>query len=350
MYIKPVMDKNLKNKTFEQIQRILSDYDQRDYLAEYVFSFIQEKGVTDIGQIMNLSKDFRSRLIEDGYFISTLKKVDTFEDPDGTVKYLFELPDGERVETVLLFDKKRTTLCISTQVGCSMGCKFCATGKLGFKRNLSTEEIVEQVNLVCNDGYKVSNVVYMGMGEPLLNYDNVIKSVHILNHPKGRGIGLRRITVSTCGFPDKIRQLAGEDSKPQLAVSLNAPNDEIRSRIMPIAEKYPTGELLEAVHYYNTNTSQRVTFEYVMLAGVNDSDKCARELIKKISKLNCKVNIIEFNSHPGCEFEASDTSVIRRFAKLLADRAVPVTIRLKQGDTIKAACGQLGADLLKPDK
>jgi 23S rRNA (adenine2503-C2)-methyltransferase len=344
------MDKNLKNKTFEQIQQLLSDYDQQNYLAEYVFSFIQEKGVTDIEQIMNLSKDFRSRLISDGYFISTIKKVDTFEDPDGTVKYLFELPDGDRIETVIIFDKKRTTLCISTQVGCSMGCKFCATAGLGFKRNLGTEEIVEQVNLICSDGYPISNVVYMGMGEPLLNYDNVINSVNIISHPKGRGIGLRRITVSTCGLADKIKKLADEDSKPQLAVSLNAPDDEIRSKIMPVAVKYPVGELLDAVHYYNVNTSQRVTFEYVMLAGVNDSDKCARELIKKISKLNCKVNIIEFNPYPGCEFEPSDTSVIRRFAKILSDQGIPSTIRLKQGDTIKAACGQLGADLLKPDK
>jgi len=296
---------------------------------------------------MNLSKDFRSRLISDGYFISTIKKLDTFKDPDGTVKYLFELQDSRRIETVLLFDKKRTTLCISTQVGCAMGCKFCATARLGFERNLSADEIVEQVNLVCNEGYNVTNLVYMGMGEPLLNYENVIKSVHILNHPKGRGIGLRRITISTCGFPDKIKRLAKENLKPQLAVSLNAPNDKIRSKIIPIAEKQPLAELLDVVDYYNKNTGQRVTFEYVMLAGVNDSDKCAKKLIKKVGKLNCKVNLIEFNPHPGCEFEPSLPTVIHRFAKLLNDKGIITTICLKQGDTINAACGQLGADRLK---
>lgn len=343
-----MIDKNLKNKTLFQLKEVVKNYNHKEYLAEYLFSFIQKRGETEISQIPNLSKDFRNQLIEDGYFISSLKKVKVFTDPDGTVKYLFELHDSKRIETVLLFDKKRITLCISTQSGCAMGCRFCATAGLGLLRNLTADEIAEQVNIVCNDGYDITNIVFMGMGEPLANYENVIKSVNILNNPKGRGIGVRRMTISSCGLTRQIKKLAEESVNPQLAVSLNAADDKTRKKIMPIAERYPLRELLEAINFYIKSTNQRVTFEYVMLAGVNDSTGCAKKLISGIKKLNCNVNLIEFNPFPGCEFKGTQAKGIKSFANILNNSGITTTIRLKQGDTIKAACGQLGADWIRP--
>jgi len=347
------MDKDLKNKTLEELEQIVAELGQKKYIAKYIFSFIHSRGVNDIQQFTPLSKEFRGRLIEDGFYVSQLKVVREAADPDGTIKYVFQLPDDNYIESVLLFDGKRRTLCVSTQAGCAMNCLFCATGKLKFRRNLTAAEIVDQVNAVAhapiNRG-EVSNIVYMGMGEPLNNYDNVIRSLRILNHPAGKNFGLRHLTVSTCGIAPAIERLADEDIQPRLAISLNAPADSIRTKLMPINAKYPLPELLRAVRVYQAKTrlarrgGLRVTFEYVLIKGVNDTVLHARMLIKRLMGLKCNVNLIEYNPHGGCKFVGSSEEAIRRFAKVLEQGGIETTVRLRMGRQIKAACGQLGAD------
>ena len=226
------------------------------------------------------------------------------------------------------------------------GCVFCATGKLGFRRNLTAAEIVDQVNTVQKDAGRISNVVYMGMGEPLANYAAVVKSLGILNHPKGKNIGVRHITVSTCGLAPEIRKLASEDLHPRLAVSLNAPTDDLRTKLMPINAKYPIADLMAAVRFYQDRTRQRVTFEYVLIKALNDSAGHAKMLVKLLAGLACNVNLIEHNPYPTCKYAGSGSARIREFAAVLDEAGIETTVRFRMGRDIKAACGQLGADWL----
>ncbi|MFH1719679.1 MAG: 23S rRNA (adenine(2503)-C(2))-methyltransferase RlmN [Planctomycetota bacterium] len=337
---------DLKDKTLGELEQIVVDLGGKKYLAGYIFRFIHVDGATEISQITPLSKTFRVKLAERGYRISRLALSKKLIDKDETAKYLFVLSDAVPIETVLLLDDRRKTLCLSTQAGCTMGCLFCATGKIGLRRNLTAAEIVDQVNAVQADAGRISNVVYMGMGEPLANYAPVIKSLGILNHPAGKNIGVRHITVSTCGIAPAIRKLAAEDVRPRLAVSLNASTDALRTQLMPINAKYPLGELLKAVRFYQGQTHQRVTFEYVMIKGLNDSTRHAGMLLKLLAGLMCNVNLIEHNPYPGCEFAASSGERIKEFASVLEAAGVETTIRFRMGRGIKAACGQLGADWL----
>jgi len=348
------MNKDLKDKTLSELEQIVVGMNKKKYLANYIFHFVHVEGATEISQITPLSKDFRGQLAEQGFYISQLAIQKRLSDKDGTVKYVFALSDGCQIETVLLCDvedplrrKGRRTLCVSTQVGCSLGCAFCATAKLGLRRNLNASEIVDQVNTTQKDGGRITNVVYMGMGEPLLNYNAVLKSVRILNHPSGKNIGIRHITVSTCGIVPAIKKLAEEDIHPRLAVSLNAPTDTLRTQLMPINAKYPIADLLKAVRFYQKKTGQRVTFEYVLIKGLNDSAEYARMLIKLLSGLMRNVNLIEHNPHQGCGFVGSDGRRIKQFASLLDSAGIETTIRYRMGRGIKAACGQLGADCLR---
>jgi 23S rRNA (adenine2503-C2)-methyltransferase len=343
------MDKDLKNKTLAELEQLVVATGQKKYLAKYIFNFIHAKDVADVSQISTLSKDFREQLAGSGHYISQLKLVQTFTDPDGTIKYLFEPADGNRIETVLLFDDDRRTLCVSTQAGCAMDCVFCATAKLKLTRNLTAAEIVDQINIVQKEQGRITNVVYMGMGEPLNNYDAVLKSVRILNHPQGRNIGIRHLTVSTCGIVPGILKLADEDINPRLAISLNAPTDEIRSLIMPINKKYPLAELFKAIRVYQHKTRQRVTFEYVLIRDFNDKPEHVQTLIKRLSDISCNVNLIEYNPHPGCKLAASSKYTIDAFASQLMKAGIRTAMRFKRGQKIKAACGQLGADRLKPN-
>jgi len=363
------MNKDLKDKTLSELEQIVVGMNKKKYLANYIFHFVHVEGATEISQITPLSKDFRGQLAEQGFYISQLAIQKRLSDKDGTVKYVFALSDGCQIETVLLCDspremnlnrqshqvsvgsnisrgKGRRTLCVSTQVGCSLGCAFCATAKLGLRRNLNASEIVDQVNTVQKDGGRITNVVYMGMGEPLLNYNAVLKSVRILNHPSGKNIGIRHITVSTCGIVPAIKKLAEGDIQPRLAVSLNAPTDTLRTQLMPINAKYSIADLIKAVRFYQKKTGQRVTFEYVLIKGLNDSVEHARMLIKLLSGLKRNVNLIEHNPHPGCGFVGSDSRRIKQFASLLDSAGIETTIRYRMGRGIKAACGQLGADCL----
>jgi 23S rRNA (adenine2503-C2)-methyltransferase len=341
------VEKDLKSKTVVQLERLVTGLGQPKYIAGYIFSAIQSRGVTDISAITTLSKSFRAKLAEEGYYISKLGIVDKLTDPDGTVKYVFGLHDGGRVESVLLFDDDRRTLCVSTQVGCAMGCVFCATGRLGLARNLTVGEIVDQVNLVGGDSPKadarISNIVFMGMGEPLANYDAVLDAVRILNNSAGRHIGIRHLTMSTCGLVEGIERLAEEDIQPRLAISLNAPTDAIRQKLMPITKKYPLNRLFAVIERYQRTTRNRVTFEYCLIKGVNDTVLHAQMLVKRLRGVMCNVNLIEYNPHEGCNLKPSGRQAIERFAGVLKDAGIETTVRLKMGQTINAACGQLGA-------
>jgi 23S rRNA (adenine2503-C2)-methyltransferase len=346
----PPVEKDLKSKTVVQLERLVTGLGQPKYIAGYIFSAIQTRSATDISAITTLSKSFRAKLVEEGYYISKLEIVEKLTDPDGTVKYVFGLPrreaslpgDGGKIESVLLFDDDRRTLCVSTQVGCAMGCVFCATGRLGLARNLTAGEIVDQVNVAGGDA-RISNVVFMGMGEPLANYDAVLDAVRILNNSAGRHIGIRHLTMSTCGLVEGIERLAEEDIQPRLAISLNAPTDAIRQKLMPITKKYPLDRLFAAIGRYQRTTRNRVTFEYCLIKGVNDTVLHAQMLVKRLRGVMCNVNLIEYNTHEGCNLKPSGRQAIERFAGVLKDAGIETTIRLKMGQTINAACGQLGS-------
>jgi 23S rRNA (adenine2503-C2)-methyltransferase len=344
------MDKDLKNKTIDELEQIAKAYAQKKFLARNIFSFIHQHNISDIDQLTTLSKQFRAQLKQDGFYISELKTVEVFADPDGTKKYLFELSDGTRIETVELIDDDRRTLCISTQVGCRMSCQFCATARLRFTRNLTAGEIADQVIQAEKASGKISNVVYMGMGEPFDNYAETIKSVRILNSPAGKNIGIRRITISTAGIIPGIERLAQEDMQVRLAVSLHAVRDHVREKIMRVGKKYPLAPLLEAVRDYQRKTKRRVTFEYVMINGINDTSADARALSKLIGGIRANINLIEYNPHDGCGFAPSDRKSIKAFQQILTDAGWEVAIRFKRGQHIKAACGQLGATWLKPNE
>jgi 23S rRNA (adenine2503-C2)-methyltransferase len=342
------MSSDLKDKTLGELEQIIAGLgEKKKYLAGYIFHFIHAEDAAEINQITPLSKTLREQLIEQDYYISRLTTLNKLTDKDGTIKYVFALEDGSRIKTVLLKDGRRRTLCVSTQAGCRMGCVFCATAQVKFQRNLSAGQIADQVYMAFKDAAKISNIVYMGMGEPLENYDAVVKSVQILNHPKGKNIGIRHITVSTCGIAPAIKKLAKEHIHPRLAISLNAPTDELRSQLMPINKKYPLTKLVDAVKTYQLKVKDRVTFEYVMIKSVNDSTVNARRLVKLLKGIRCNVNLIEYNPHAGCKFKPSARQQMSRFAAVLEAAGIENTIRLKKGSNICAACGQLGASLSK---
>jgi len=341
------MDKDLKNRTHQELEQLAAELGEKEYVAGYLFSFIHTRDATTIDDITPLSKSFRAKLAAGGYFISRLETAEKFVDPDGTVKFLFAAADGTRFESVLLTDEKgapRRTLCVSCQAGCRMGCLFCATGRLKFTRDLTAGEIADQVNRAAAEHGKISNVVYMGMGEPFDNYDNVIRSIHILNDRAGKDIGQRHITVSTCGIGEGIERFGGEHLQVRLAVSLHGPTDGLREKIMGIARKYPLEKLLAAIRHYQLATGRRVTFEYCMIRDVNDSTRHAQAMAQLIKDIDAVVNLIEYNPHESCAFEPSPRRAMHRFRDILAEAHIETVIRYRRGRAIKAACGQLGAN------
>jgi 23S rRNA (adenine2503-C2)-methyltransferase len=276
--------------------------------------------------------------------LSRLAVVRRQESRDGTVKFLFALAHGATIESVLIPDAKRLTLCISTQAGCGFGCAFCATAKLGLKRNLTSGEIVDQVLEVSRTlapDARISNVVLMGMGEPLANYGQTLKALEIMTDTRwGIGISPRRVTLSTVGLVPQIRQLM-EDTSVNLAISLHAPTEELRARLMPVNRKYSLKELMDCCRALPIPRRKRITFEYVLLRGVNDSAECAIELCRLLSGVRCKVNVIPFNPHPGSIFQRPDAASIEAFEQALHQHGVQVNLRRPRGDDIAAACGQL---------
>ena len=288
----------------------------------------------------NVSKD-TIKSIEEEFYFEKLELLKKLEDTDVS-KYLFKLKDGQKVEAVLMYHDYGTSICISTQVGCNMGCKFCESGRLKKVRNLDAYEMVLQILMVEEDiKSRISHVVLMGIGEPFDNYNNVIDFIDIINSDKGMAIGSRHITVSTCGLVPKIIEFAGYDKQVNLAISLHAPNDEISNSIMSINKVYPIKDVINAVKYYISKTNRRVTFEYIMLKGVNDDADCALELSKLLKGINAYVNLIPYNETSHIEYKKSDQDTILKFYDVLKKNNIGVTIRREFGSKVKAACGQL---------
>jgi 23S rRNA (adenine2503-C2)-methyltransferase len=336
---------NLKGLWIEDLEKLLGDLGEKRYKANQLALWIYDKRNTDFSQMTDLSKNLREKLNSIAY-IDAIKLIKTQTSKlDFSEKFLFELTDGEKIETVLMWEKDRITICVSTQVGCPLGCSFCATGKMGFKRNLTPGEIVDQI--IALKDHKVTHVVLMGMGEPLLNYENTIKALKIMNSERGLSFAAKKITLSTVGIPEMIKNLAEKPLKIKLAISLNTPSDEKRNQLMPINKKHPLQALLEAVKYYTNKTKRRVTFEYVLIKGFNDSQKDALELSKLVRGIPCKINLIPYNSVPDLPFEKPSEEKIIAFRDYLFPRCPTVTLRKSKGEDIQAACGQLCTSVQK---
>ena len=339
---------NLKSLSLDELTDFVVNLKEKKFKARQLFKWIYNKGISDFEEMTDISKTLRSKLNEIA-FIGEIKKVKSIKSEDqSTEKFLFELEDKEQIETVLIREKDRITLCVSTQVGCPLGCTFCATGKMGFKRNLNAGEIVDQIIQIkkCLKGdEKITHIVIMGMGEPLLNYENTLKVIKIIHSELGLGFAARKITLSTSGIIPRIYQLAEEGLKIKLAISLNASNDKIRNILMPMNKKYPIKELLKSAKFYAQKTDQRMTFEYVLIKDINDSKKDAFELAKSVQGIPCKINLISYNKVPGLPFEKPDEKKVIEFRDILYPRCPAVTIRKSKGEDIQAACGQLRAKM-----
>ena len=332
--------KNIYGLSYEDLEKVFLDIGSKKFHAEQLFRWLYEKRVESYEEVTNIKKEVLDYLKKE-YIINRLSIVDVQEDVDVS-KYLFELDDGEHIEAVLMRHDYGNSVCISSQVGCNMGCKFCESGRRKKVRNLETYEMVLQLLMIEKLlGERISHVVVMGIGEPFDNYDNLIKFFSIINHPKGMAIGARHITVSTCGLVPKILEFSEFPLQINLAISLHAPNNELRNEIMPINKVYPLEKLIPAIEVYLERTNRRVTFEYIMLKDINDSLECANELAKLIQNINCYVNLIPYNETNNLGYKRTNTIQIMRFYDILKKSNVNVTIRREFGGKISAACGQL---------
>ena len=333
----------LTGKTLAELEQFMLENSQTRYRAKQIYNWIYIKSVKTINEMTDLPVVTRE-LLEQKAVLCSISLKDKQISKDGTMKFLFETDDGNYAEAVLMrFDNRANlTACISTQVGCNMGCTFCATAKLGFKRNLTVEEIIQQIYCIqAETGLKVTNIVFMGQGEPLMNLDNMLESIKIFREQFQ--VGARRITVSTCGIIPKINELAALDFQSTLAISLHAPNQEIRENIMPIAKKYKFDELISTLKHYTQITGRRVTIEYVLMKGINDSVESAYQLAKAISKLKSNVNLIIYNQNEKSIYKKPSNDTVQKFKYILEASGKKVTIRLERGADIDAACGQLSA-------
>lgn len=331
----------LSGLNLEEIQKITDELGASKFRARQIHNWIYLKSVKTIDEMTDLSVKFREQLKQVATVSDTKIKIKQ-ESSDGTLKYLLQYPDGECVETVLMrFDNRANlTACVSSQVGCAVNCSFCATGKRGFIRNLSYKEIIEQVLTIQRDtGLKVTNVVFMGQGEPLLNLDNVLKAMKIFN--ENFQIGARRLTVSTSGIIPGIKKLAELDMQSTLAISLHAPNHEIRKQLMQIENKYPMTELKKALKSYIEKTGRRITIEYLLIKDLNDTLQSAKELVEYLHDLKCNINLIPYNPTEKNDYQKPSGNSIMRFKSLLEQSGKKVTVRLERGADIDAACGQL---------
>lgn len=334
---------NIYNYSLEDLQNYFEEIGESKFRAGQVFDWLYIKRVKSFDLMTNLKKDL-IKYLKENFSMGELKIIKKQEDVD-VKKYLFELFDGKLIEAVLMKHDYGNSLCVSSQVGCNMGCSFCESGRLKKKRNLYAYELVMQVLKVEEDiKMRISHVVLMGIGEPFDNYDNVMKFINIINDPKGINIGIRHITVSTCGVVPKIREFAKEKLGVNLAISLHAPTDEIRNKIMPINKAYKINDIMDAVKDYIKETNRRVTFEYILLKDINDSKDCACELASKLKNLNCYVNLIPYNETSNIGFKASSKVTIDEFYDILKMQGINVTIRREFGRKVSAACGQLRSE------
>jgi 23S rRNA (adenine2503-C2)-methyltransferase len=345
---------DLKGLLPDELRELLSSLGKERFRSNQLLRWMHSHGVSDFDLMTDLSAKFRLQLPTFAR-IENLREVTRISTDDGaTTKLLLELRDGMRIETVAMNDDGRRTVCVSSQVGCALGCDFCATGQLGLKRNLTTGEIVDQLihaaRVFTSTGElrpeekPITNVVLMGMGEPLHNYDNVLRAIKLMRLEMGLAISTSKVTISTVGLVPMIRRLADDLPKVGLAISLNATTDDVRSEIMPVNKRWPIAELIDAAKYMSQRAERRwVTFEYALIAGVNDSDVDARRLVSLLSGFPCKINLIPFNPVPGREFERPSRERIEQFNRILWDKHITVTVRWSKGDDIGAACGQLQA-------
>lgn len=342
----------------EDFEAFAQSLGQPSYRGRQLAHWVYRRGVSSFAEMTDLPVSLRTALVEKAH-ITALTPVTVVRADDGdTMKYLFQLADGATIETVFMrYDDGRRSVCISTQVGCGMGCTFCATGLAGLSRNLTVAEIVDQVIQVCGlTGERVTNVVFMGMGEPLANYGPTLRALRILNAPYGLGIGMRHLTLSTVGLAPQIRRLAQEELQLTLAVSLHAPSDELRNELVPINRRWPLAELLDACREYVTRTERRISFEYVLMEGVNDTPQLGARLGELLVDelavpasgsqtasvaANCHVNLIPWNPVYGIQYRRPDPARVDAFRAELLQRGVPATVRVERGVEINAACGQL---------
>ncbi len=329
----------------DELKTLIKEAGEKDYHAKQILDWVYHKGILDWDKMTNLSKDLRLKLSQ-LFRLSSLTLVKTTDSNDKeTYKFLWKLDDDSLVESVLICSGDRRTVCVSSQVGCPARCAFCASGKNGFFRNLKPAEMVEQVlqinNWLAAKGERVSHVVYMGMGEPMKNYEHVMKSIRILCHPDFLGLSQRRITVSTVGVVEGIRRMANEDLKVNLVLSLHAPNQHIRKKIIPYARQYPLEDVMAAMDYYAEKTKRDITYEYTLIAGINDHPDHAHELGNLLRGKQATVNLIPLNPVPGTNLKRPDKKAIKDFRAVLFGHKIVNTCRFTKGDDIAAACGQL---------
>lgn len=336
------MKTDIKSLTYPELVNETQKLGLKPFRANQIYSWLHKFGAVSFDEMSNISKDLRSKL-EDNYFIPSCEIENQYVSKiDDTVKYLFRLYDGEYIESVIMKYKYGYTICVSSQVGCKMGCKFCASTLAGFKRNLSASEIEGQLHAAQKDlGIRISNIVLMGIGEPLDNYDNVIKFLRNVNDENGLNISMRNITLSTCGIVPNIYKLMDEDLQITLTISLHAPNDEIRSRTMPVNDKWNIDEVLNACKDYANKTNRRVSFEYTLIKDVNDTEECALELSRRLNGMLCHVNLIPVNNVEERKNIRSTDDSINKFMHLLKKNGINATIRRTLGSDINASCGQL---------
>ena len=331
---------NIYNLTKSMFEEYFESINEKKFKATQMFEWLYEKRINSFNEITNIKKDIIEKVQND--FNMNMIEIVKFQDDLDTHKYLFKLYDNNYIEAVVMEHDYGNSICVSSEVGCNMGCKFCESGRLKKVRNLETYEMVEQIILIEKQfGKRISSVVVMGIGEPFDNYDNVINFLKIINNPKGLAIGARHITVSTCGIVPKIYEFANLPYQFNLALSLHAPNDEIRNKIMPINKVYNISKVMEAISKYYEITNRRVTIEYVMLNNINDSDANAFELANLLKGMNVYVNLIPYNETNHLEFKKTNHDKVLKFGRILQDKGITVTIRKEFGAAIDAACGQL---------
>ena len=335
------MKKNIKDYNLDELKNLMIELGEKPYRAEQIFKWIFIENVTSFNDMTNLSLELRQKL-KDNFDLHIFKILQKQESKDGTKKYLFDVLDGNAIESVLMEYKHGFTICVSSQIGCKMGCKFCASTGVKFARSLTSGEIVEQLLAVQRDqNIKISNLVFMGIGEPLDNYDNVVNAIHILNNQKGINMGARHISISTSGLVPKIYKLADENLQCTLSISLHSANDKKRSEMMPVNNTYNIEELMKACRYYIEKTNKRISFEYALAKDNNDNLGDAKELVKLLKGMLCHVNLIPINKIENGNYSKSTNENILKFRDYLNEKGIVATIRRELGSDIDAACGQL---------
>lgn len=334
---------DLKNLSPSELIEFLGSFGKERYRSIQILRWLYQKNVQSFDGMTNLSKGFRYELSQ-ASFISTLHLLHMEEARDGTKKFLFQLEDGNRIESVLIPDKARLTLCLSTQVGCAFGCRFCLTGKIGWKRDLTTSEILNQileVRKTLPEKRLITNIVLMGMGEPLANYKNTLRAIDLMHHPDAFKFSSRKITLSTVGLIPELEQLAKEKISFRLAISLNASDEKIRSQLMPVNRRYPLKKILDLCKHFPLRPRTRITFEYVMVGGINDSPRDAKRLLSILRGIPSKVNLIPLNESPGIPLNRPSEEKVKQFQKIIMEGGITAIVRTSKGGEISAACGQL---------